>query len=235
MKPTLKMLHRFEQPPAAATVRDAETSAVERLIERKQQVERALEQTRDQLENGEIAQALDQRLRELVRSPVTRPKIGADRAVVVRVVGIAAATEERVAPRFPLPGLEVEIRFRFRLFQPRTVILDTTDPSGVAVLQIPRGRTGPFTVRVLGPDRKTVVRRPGSKTSSNQPTVLLEIAESPALAPAFARGRVWDDAAEQAKARAGELEDRLHTALSNQEAILADALVKLEDAIAAQS
>lgn len=244
MKPTLQMLRPANETPPKDAVRELRprsADTIQALAQRKAAVERALAQTREQQQSGEITGVIDQRLREFANASIGKPADGLPGAVVVRVVGLVDGDRDgdedppggppkartRIT-RLPLPGLHVEISFR-----EVAVATATTDLAGLALLQLPEGTKGLFSLNVLGSDGQVAASHRGRKTDTNQPALLLETTVTRALAPAVEKGSVWIDAAEKARLHGAALQAKVTSALVRQEALLVASLARIDAAIIA--
>ena len=202
---------------------------IEGLVRRKKDLERALTETREALANGVIGKAIDERLRLLSREQLQRPRTGATGSVVTRVLGHRPSGKRKKNRGIfiPLPGLEAELRLGGKM-----AASGRTGHSGVVTLPFPEDFKGGYEVTVLAPDCTVVGCHRGRLTGSRDPTVLLTVGYQSALAPAFDRGLVWQQATERARARAVELKKKVKKALTNQRRAIEKALVELDELIA---
>ena len=130
--------------------------------------------------------------------------------VIVRVVGVRRDGD--AARRVPLAGMTV------RLGNEKEGIETQTDPVGIAALdpqtvakrtdeQPPRTGGEPGELQLLAPDRTVIHRRKLTPKDLKGVADVIDVAEAPPLAAAFAAGEIWLKALEAAAKRAKQAND----------------------------
>jgi hypothetical protein len=180
---------------------------------------RALDETREALQSGEIVQAAENAVRNLETAIAGKPEAGDPGEVVARVV--AVGDRRSGVPAVPLEGLRARLKV-----DGKVIAEGITGKLGLVSFPLGDLRDVSYEVEVLGTDCAPTA--PGRSTrGSGGDSILIEVPRTEALKPHLERARPLEDGIRDARDRAALGAKVITDALVAQEKQLVEYLAEL--------
>ena len=220
MKPTPRLLSTRSRAEAG----DAENKRdVSGLAEQRQQALRALEQTREARQSGEIEKGAARLVEQLENGLTSEPRPGPPTVVAARVV--ASGDSKSGQPAVPLAGLIARLKVNNEIVAERE-----TSRFGLVNLERPKQEEGSYELEVLGPNCNVIACQKGRWGPNQSPAGhRIELARSEELKPQLERAAKLEEAIKKARERAEIARDVVIKALDAQEQKLIEYLSEIDE------
>ena len=220
MKPKLRLQSTKSRPGAAITDNKRDVSG---LTEQRQQAVRALEETREARQTGEIEKAAAKVVDQLEQGLTGTPEPGSSGVVTARVVASGDSKERQ--PAVPLAGLTARLKVNEKVVEEKE-----TNPFGLVTLELPKEEAGSYELEILGPSCNVIACQQGRWGPKQSPVGhRIEVGRSEELKPQLERAAMFEEAIKKARERANIARDVVIKALDAQERKLIEYLAEIDD------